>query len=239
MAELALKSIVKRYGRTASPAITDLNLEVGDGEIVALLGPARSGKSTLLRLIAGLEPCSQGEITIGNKMVNGIHPKDRRIGFVFSDCALYPALTVRENLTLNLRARGASRKEVDKRLAETAESFGIAPLLERRPAALSRAEKLRVNIARAIIRRPSVLLLDEPLNGLEGMAHVQMRTETKRFLVEIGLTTIIATRSGEDAMALADRIAVLDQGQIQQFGQPIAVFNNPANQFVAEAFQSH
>jgi multiple sugar transport system ATP-binding protein len=238
MAELVLKNIVKQYGATASPAINDLNLEVSDGEIVALLGPTGSGKSTLLRLIAGLESCSQGEITIGNKMVKGIHPKDRKIGFVFSDHALYPALTVRQNLALNLRARGAPGKEIDKRIAEAVERLGIATLLERKPAGLPAADKLRVNIARAIIRRPSVLLLDEPLHRLEGMLHVQMRTETKRFLLEIGLTSVIATRSSEDAMALGDRVAVLNEGKIQQFAQPVEVFNNPANQLVAEAMQS-
>src|ERR1700736_2440831 len=233
MAELALKSIVKKYGRTTPPAINDLSLEVCDGEVVALLGPTGSGKSTLLRLVARLESCSQGEITIGNKVVNGVHPKDRRIGFAFCGYALYPSLTVRENLALNLRARGASRTEIEKRIAETAGSFGIATLLDRKPAVLFAADKLRVNIARAIIRRPSVLLLDEPLSRLEGMVHVQMRTEIKRLLIETGLTTVIATRAREDAMALADRIAALNEGKIQQLAAPIEVFNHPANESVA------
>ena len=234
MAELTLKSVVKRYGRKASPAINDLNLEVGDGEIVALLGPAGSGKTTVLRLIAGLEPCSQGEIKIGSKVVNGVQPKDRRIGFAFSGFALYPMLTVRENLALNLTARRASQKEIQKRIAETAEKFGIAALLNRKPAVLSAADKLRVNIARAIIRRPSLLLVDEPLDRLDGMVHVLMRTEIKRLLIETGLTTVIATRSREDAMALGDRVAVLSGGNIQQFAAPTEIFNRPANEFVAK-----
>jgi multiple sugar transport system ATP-binding protein len=234
MAELTLKSVVKQYGRKASPAINDLNLEVGDGEIVALLGPAGSGKTTVLRLIAGLEPCSQGEIKIGSKVVNGVQPKDRRIGFAFSGFALYPALTVRENLALNLTARRTSQKEIEKRIAETAERFGIATLLERKPAVLSAADKLRVNIARAIIRRPSLLLVDEPLDRLDGMVHVLMRTEIKRLFIETGLTTVIATRSREDAMALADRVAVLSSGNIQQYAAPTEIFNRPANEFVAK-----
>jgi multiple sugar transport system ATP-binding protein len=234
MAEFTLKSVVKRYGRKASPAINDLNLEVGDGEIVALLGPAGSGKTTVLRLIAGLEPCSQGEIKIGSKVVNGVQPKDRRIGFAFSGFALYPMLTVRENLALNLTARRASQKEIQKRIAETAEKFGIAALLNRKPAVLSAADELRVNIARAIIRRPSLLLVDEPLDRLDGMVHVLMRTEIKRLLIETGLTTVIATRTREDAMALGDRVAVLSGGNIQQFAAPTEIFNRPANEFVAK-----
>ena len=234
MAELTLKSVVKQYGRKASPAVNDLNLEVGDGEIVALLGPTGSGKTTVLRLIAGLESCSQGEIKIGSKVVNGVQPKDRRIGFAFSGFALYPTLTVRENLALNLTARRTSQKEVEKRIAETAERFGIATLLDRKPAVLSLADKLRVNIARAIIRRPSLLLVDEPLDRLDGMVHVLMRTEIKRLLIETGLTTVIATRSREDAMALADRVAVLSSGNIQQYAVPTEIFNHPANEFVAK-----
>lgn len=234
MAELTLKSVVKQYGRKASPAINDLNLEVGDGEIVALLGPAGSGKTTVLRLIAGLERCSQGEIKIGSKLVNRVQPKDRRIGFAFSGFALYPALTVRENLALNLAARRASQKEIEKRIAETAERFGIVTLLDRKPAVLSAADKIRVNIARAIIRRPSLLLVDEPLDRLDGMVHVLVRTEIKRLLIEMGLTTVIATRSREDAMALADRVAVLSSGNIQQYAAPTEIFNHPANEFVAK-----
>ena len=234
MAELTLKSVVKQYGRKASPAVNDLNLEVGDGEIVALLGPTGSGKTTVLRLIAGLESCSQGEIKIGSKAVNGVRPKDRRIGFAFSGFALYPTLTVRENLALNLTARRTSQKEVEKRIAETAERFGIATLLDRKPAVLSLADKLRVNIARAIIRRPSLLLVDEPLDRLDGMVHVLMRTEIKRLLIETGLTTVIATRSREDAMALADRVAVLSSGNIEQYAAPTEIFNHPANEFVAK-----
>jgi multiple sugar transport system ATP-binding protein len=233
MAELTLNSVVKHYGRKASPAINDLNLEVGDGEIVALLGPTGSGKTTVLRLIAGLESCSQGEIKIGRKVVNGVRPKDRRIGFAFSGCALYPTLTVRENLALNLTARRASKKEIEQRIAETAERFGIEALLDRKPAALSAADKLRVNIARAIIRRPSLLLVDDPLDRLDGMVHVLMRTEIKRLFIETGLTTVIATRSPEDAMALADRVAVLSSGNIQQYAVPAEIFNHPANEFVA------
>jgi multiple sugar transport system ATP-binding protein len=234
MAELTLNSVVKHYGRKASAAINDLNLEVGDGEIVALLGPTGSGKTTVLRLIAGLESCSQGEIKIGSKVVNGVRPKDRRIGFAFSGCALYPALTVRENLALNLTARRASKKEIEQRIAETAERFGIETLLDRKPAALSAADKLRVNIARAIIRRPSLLLVDEPLDRLDGMVHVLVRTEIKRLFIETGLTTVIATRSPEDAMALADRVAVLSSGNIQQYAVPTEIFNRPANEFVAK-----
>ena len=234
MAELTLKSVVKQYGRKASPAISDLNLEAGDGEIDALLGPTSSGKTTLLRLIAGLESCSQGEIKIGSKVVNGVRPKDRRIGFAFSGYALYPALNVRENLALNLTARRASQKEIEKRIAETAERFGIATLLDRKPAVLSAAEKLRVNVARAIIRRPSLLLVDEPLDRLDGMIHVLVRTDIKRLLLETGLTTVVATRSREDAMALADRVAVLSSGNIQQYAAPTEIFYRPANEFVAK-----
>jgi multiple sugar transport system ATP-binding protein len=233
MAELQFRKLVKRYRPDLRPALDRLDLSIRDGEFVALLGPPGCGKSTALRMTAGLETVSDGQIVIGGKVVNNMHPKDRGIGLAFEDYALYPPLSVRDNLGFNLRARGVNPAEVEKRVAEIATHLHVEELLDLKPAALSSAQKQRVNIARALIRRPAVLLLDEPLSHLDMALRAEMRTQIKRLHTEQRFTTVIVTHNQFEAMALADRIAVLNDGKLQQYDTPLQVFNHPANEFVA------
>jgi multiple sugar transport system ATP-binding protein len=233
MAELTLRKVVKQYSPTTPRAVDNLNLEMRDGEFIALLGPSGCGKSTTLRMVAGLETITEGEMLIGGKVINNTHPKDRGIGLAFENYALYPPLKVRENLAFNLKAHGVSPKEIAKRVGEIAQYLQIEDLLDLKPAALSSGQKQRVNIARALIRRPAVLLLDEPLSHLDAALRVRMRTEIKRLHTEQRFSTIIVTHDQLEAMALADRIAVLNDGKLQQFDTPLQVFNHPANEFVA------
>ena len=233
MAELVYKKLVKQYRPDLPPALDRLDLNIRDGEFIALLGPSGCGKSTTLRMTAGLESISDGQIVIGGKVVNNAHPKDRGIGLAFENYALYPPLTIRDNLAFNLRAHGVNKTEIDKRVAEISKYMHVEELLDLKPAALSSGQKQRVNIARALIRRPAVLLLDEPLSHLDAALRVKMRTEIKRLNIEQRFTTIIVTHDQLEAMALADRIAVLNDGKLQQFDTPLQVFNHPANEFVA------
>ncbi|HEY0792226.1 MAG TPA: ABC transporter ATP-binding protein [Chthoniobacterales bacterium] len=233
MAELTLKQLVKQYQPNLPKAVDQVDLAVRDGEFIALLGPSGCGKSTSLRMIAGLESVTSGDILIGKKVVNNVHPKDRGVGLAFENYALYPPLTVRDNLAFNLKAHGVSAEETGKRVKEISKYLHIEDLLELKPAALSSGQKQRVNIARALIRRPAVLLLDEPLSHLDAALRVQMRTEIKRLHTEQRFTTVIVTHDQLEAMALADRIAVLNDGKLQQFDTPLEVFNHPANEFVA------
>ena len=233
MAELILKRLTKVYPQAQSPAVDQLDLAVGDGEFIALLGPSGCGKSTTLRMIAGLESVTSGEIRIGNKLVNDLHPKDRGVGLAFENYALYPPLKVRDNLAFNLRAHGLGAKEINRRVDEIARTLQIQELLDLKPAALSSGQKQRVNMARAMVRRPSVLLLDEPLSHLDARLRVELRTEIKRLHAEQRFTTVIVTHDQLEAMALADRIAVMNEGKLQQFDTPLEVFNHPANEFVA------
>src|SRR6476660_8405146 len=233
MAELLYKKLVKQYRPDLPPAPDRLDLNIRDGEFIALLGPSGCGKSTTLRMTAGLESVSDGQIVIGGKVVNNTHPKDRGIGLAFENYALYPPLKIRDNLAFNLKAHGVKQQEIDKRVAEIAKYLHVEELLELKPAALSSGQKQRVNIARAMIRRPAVLLLDEPLSHLDARLRVQMRTEIKRLHAEQRFTTIIVTHDQLEAMALASRIAVLNDGKLQQFDTPLEVFNHPANEFVA------
>lgn len=233
MAELLYKKLVKQYRPDLPPALDRLDLNIRDGEFIALLGPSGCGKSTTLRMTAGLETVSDGQIVIGGKVVNNTHPKDRGIGLAFENYALYPPLTIRDNLAFNLRAHGVKQPEIDKRVAEIAKYLHVEDLLNLKPAALSSGQKQRVNIARALIRRPAVLLLDEPLSHLDAALRVKMRTEIKRLNIEQRFTTIIVTHDQLEAMALAERIAVLNDGKLQQFDTPLQVFNHPANEFVA------
>ena len=233
MAELILKTLTKIYAQAQAPAVDQLNLGVRDGDFIALLGPSGCGKSTTLRMVAGLESVSAGEIRVGGKLVNELHPKDRGVGLAFENYALYPPLKVRDNLAFNLRAHGLGVKEINRRVDEIAQTLQIRELLDLKPAALSSGQKQRVNMARAMIRRPSVLLLDEPLSHLDARLRVELRTEIKRLHAEQRFTTIIVTHDQLEAMALADRIAVMNEGKLQQFDTPLEVFNHPANEFVA------
>jgi multiple sugar transport system ATP-binding protein len=233
MAELILKTLTKTYTQAQPPAVDQLSLAVRDGEFTALLGPSGCGKSTTLRMIAGLESVTAGEIRVGGKLVNELHPKDRGVGLAFENYALYPPLKVRDNLAFNLRAHGLGAKEINRRVDEIARTLQIQELLDLKPVALSSGQKQRVNMARAMIRRPSVLLLDEPLSHLDARLRVELRTEIKRLHAEQRFTTIIVTHDQLEAMALAERIAVMNEGKLQQFDTPLEVFNHPANEFVA------
>jgi multiple sugar transport system ATP-binding protein len=184
-------------------------------------------------MVAGLESVTSGEIRIGSKLVNDLHPKDRGVGLAFENYALYPPLKVRDNLAFNLRAHGLAAKEINRRVDEIARTLQIQELLDLKPAALSSGQKQRVNMARAMVRRPSVLLLDEPLSHLDARLRVELRTEIKRLHAEQRFTTVIVTHDQLEAMALADRIAVMNEGKLQQVDTPLEVFNHPANEFVA------
>lgn len=235
MADLIIRNVFKTYYKKKQPiqAVKDLSLECKHGEFIALLGPSGCGKTTTLRMIAGLEDISDGDILIGERRINDLHPKDRNIGLAFENYAMYPPLTVYDNIGFNLKAKKISAVQIKEEITKIAELLDIADLLDMKPGALSGGQKQRVNIARALIRKPEVLLLDEPLSHLDGKVRQKMRTEIKHLHTEINCTTIIVTHDQLEAMALADRIAIINEGVLQQFGTPLEVFNHPANEFVA------
>jgi multiple sugar transport system ATP-binding protein len=240
MAGLALKNIYKRYDNSGKKkkqvndfAVRDLNLVCGEGEFVALLGPSGCGKTTTLRMVAGLEDITKGEVYIGDRLVNNLHPKDRNIGLAFEDYAMYPPLNVYGNVAFNLRAKGVDKAEIDQRVREIAPLMQIDDILDKMPVKLSGGQKQRVNIARAIIREPELLLMDEPLSHLDGKARQSMRVEIKRLINKIKCTTIYVTHDQLEAMSLADKIAIINFGVLQQFGTPAEVYDDPANEFVA------
>ncbi len=242
MAKLVIKNLYKRYDNAGKKkkkallnpyAVDDLTLECTQGEFVALLGPSGCGKTTTLRMIAGLEDITHGDIFIGDERVNNVPPKDRRIGLAFEDYALYPPLTVRENIAYNLRAKRVEKSEINRRVNEIAKLMNVESLLDAMPVKLSGGQKQRVNIARAIVRRPELLLMDEPLSHLDGKMRQAMRTEIKRLHNEIECTSVYVTHDQLEAMSLADRIAIMDLGKLQQFGTAMEVYDNPVNEFVA------
>ncbi|CAH8708914.1 ABC transporter ATP-binding protein [Paenibacillus thiaminolyticus] len=235
MAELIIKDLCKAYTKNKKQvhAVRALNLICRDGEFIALLGPSGCGKSTTLRMIAGLENISSGDIMIGGKSVSRLHPSRRNVGLAFENYALYPPLTIYENIAFNLRARKIPDSQIKQEVSQIAELLHITELLPMKPSALSGGQKQRVNIARAIVRRPGVLLLDEPLSHLDGKMRQTMRTEIKRLHTEMKTTSIIVTHDQSEAMALADRIAIINEGVLQQYGTPLEVYNHPVNEFVA------
>lgn len=241
MAGLTIKNLYKRYENTGKKknreqndfAVNDLNLICQEGEFLALLGPSGCGKTTTLRMTAGLEDITAGEIYIGDRLVNNLHPKDRHIGLAFEDYAMYPPLTVYDNIAFNLKAKGVDKAEIDSRVREIAPLMQVEELLDKMPVKLSGGQKQRVNIARAIIRRPELLLMDEPLSHLDGKMRQAMRTEIKRLINEIKCTTVYVTHDQLEAMSLADKIAIIDFGVLQQFGTPAEVYDDPVNEFVA------
>lgn len=241
MAGLTLKNVFKRYENSGKKknrqqndyAVKDLNLVCEQGEFVAFLGPSGCGKTTTLRMIAGLEDITKGEIYIGDRLVNNLHPKDRNIGLAFEDYAMYPPLDVYGNVAFNLRAKGVDKGEIDRRVREIAPLMQIDDILDKMPVKLSGGQKQRVNIARAIIREPELLLMDEPLSHLDGKARQSMRVEIKRLINKIKCTTIYVTHDQLEAMSLADKIAIINFGVLQQFGTPAEVYDDPVNEFVA------
>jgi multiple sugar transport system ATP-binding protein len=214
-------------------AVRDFSLEIGDGEFVVLVGPSGCGKSTMLRMIAGLEEITAGEVRIGERVVNDVPPKDRDIAMVFQNYALYPHMSVYENMAFGLKLRHVPRREIDERVRQAARTLGIEGLLERKPKALSGGQRQRVAVGRAIVRQPKVFLFDEPLSNLDAKLRVEMRAELKRLHHDIRTTTVYVTHDQEEAMTLGDRIVVMKDGVIQQVGTPFDVYSRPANRFVA------
>jgi lactose/L-arabinose transport system ATP-binding protein len=231
MAGVSLESVVKRYG--SHEVLHGATLEVADGEFVVFVGPSGCGKSTLLRMIAGLEDISGGEIRIGGTLVNDVEPADRGTAMVFQSYALYPHMTVEQNLSFGLRMNGNDRADTARRVRRAGEVLQITELMHRRPRQLSGGQRQRVAIGRAIVREPQVFLFDEPLSNLDAELRVQMRVEIARLHAELGVTTIYVTHDQVEAMTLADRIVVLRDGRVEQIGRPLDLYDDPANQFVA------
>jgi len=231
MARVLLKNVTKKFGDVI--AVSRLNLEIKDGEFMVLLGPSGCGKSTTLRMIAGLETPTEGEIWIGDQLVNEIDPTKRNTAMVFQSYALYPHMTVFGNIEFPLRMTGAPKQERAKKVKEVAEFPGISELLNRKPSELSGGQQQRVALARALVREPEVFLLDEPLSNLDAKIRTQMRFELKKLLsYDLGITTIYVTHDQVEAMTMADRIAVMNKGVLQQVGTPNEIFYKPANTFV-------
>jgi len=232
MSRVLLESLSKHFGDVV--AVDGIDLEIVDGELLVLVGPSGCGKSTTLRLVAGLEDATTGTITIGDRVVNEIDPRDRNIAMVFQNYALYPHMNVYRNMAFGLQMRKVARDEIDSRVRDTATVLGIEHLLERRPGQLSGGERQRVALGRAIVRDPEVFLLDEPLSNLDARLRVTMRSELVKLHRKLGTTMIYVTHDQVEAMTMGDRIVVMHQGVIQQAGAPLAVYEAPANRFVAE-----
>ena len=231
MAGVSIRGVRKAYGTTA--VIHGVDVEIADGEFVVLVGPSGCGKSTLLRMIAGLEDISGGEIAIGGRVVNHLPPKERDVAMVFQNYALYPHMTVRDNMAFSLTLRKAGKAEIDARVARAAEILGLGPYLDRFPKQLSGGQRQRVAMGRAIVRDPQVFLFDEPLSNLDAKLRVQMRTEIKALHQRLGTTTVYVTHDQIEAMTMADRIVVMHDGIVEQVGAPLELYDAPANLFVA------
>ena len=232
MAEIVLDGISKKFA-DGFEAVKDLNLEIADGEFMILVGPSGCGKSTALRMIAGLEDITEGELKIGGNVVNDRAPKDRDIAMVFQNYALYPHMSVRENMAFPLRLAKVDDSTVDKKVSEAAKVLDLEQHLDRKPANLSGGQRQRVAMGRAIVRDPSVFLMDEPLSNLDAKLRVQMRTEVSRLQADLGTTTVYVTHDQTEAMTLGDRVAVMRAGLLQQVGSPAELYNEPDNLFVA------
>jgi multiple sugar transport system ATP-binding protein len=231
MASVDFVDVRKFFG--SHPVIKGVDITIADGEFVVLVGPSGCGKSTLLRMLAGLENISGGEIRIGGKVVNQMPPKDRDIAMVFQNYALYPHMTVAQNMGFSLTLKGASKEEIAKKVAPAAEILGLAQLLDRYPRQLSGGQRQRVAMGRAIVRDPQVFLFDEPLSNLDAKLRVAMRTEIKELHQRLKTTTVYVTHDQIEAMTMADKIVVLHDGLVEQIGAPLDVYDRPANLFVA------
>ena len=232
MSSLKFVNINKVYDNNVQ-AVFNFNLEIADKEFIVFVGPSGCGKSTTLRMVAGLEDITEGELYIDDKFVNEIHPKDRDIAMVFQSYALYPHMSVYENMAFGLRIKKMPREEIDRRIEDAAQILGLKPYLKRKPKELSGGQRQRVALGRAIVREPKVFLMDEPLSNLDAKLRVQMRGEIIKIHQKVGATTIYVTHDQTEAMTMADRIVVMKDGYIQQIGTPDQVYNNPANIFVA------
>ncbi len=231
MASVSLSGVYKAFGETVISS--DINLEIEEGEFVVFVGPSGCGKSTLLRMIAGLEEITAGELKIGNKRMNEVPPAGRGIGMVFQSYALYPHLSVAENMSFGLKLSRTKKAEIDRRVNQVSEVLQLAHLLDRRPKALSGGQRQRVAIGRTLVAEPTVFLLDEPLSNLDAALRVQMRIEISRLHKRLQRTMIYVTHDQVEAMTLADKIVVLNAGKIAQIGKPLALYHYPANRFVA------
>jgi multiple sugar transport system ATP-binding protein len=232
MAEIVLDDITKRFP-DGTEAVKDMSLEIGDGEFMILVGPSGCGKSTALRMIAGLEEISDGEIRIGGQVVNQLSPRERDIAMVFQNYALYPHMTVRKNMAFALELQKEEKSEIERRVNDAAEILDLTELLDRKPAQLSGGQRQRVAMGRAIVRDPSVFLMDEPLSNLDAKLRVQMRAEVARLQKRLGTTTVYVTHDQTEAMTLGDRVAVMRAGVVHQVGTPGELYDGPTNLFVA------
>jgi multiple sugar transport system ATP-binding protein len=233
MARIVLDKVQKVYPGATTPAVTDLSLDIADGEFMVFVGPSGCGKSTALRMVAGLEDITGGTISIGDRVVNDLPPKDRDIAMVFQNYALYPHMTVEDNLAFGLQLRKTPKDEQRRRVAEAAKILGLEPFLKRKPAALSGGQRQRVAMGRAIVREPQAYLMDEPLSNLDAKLRVGMRGELARLHERLGVTTVYVTHDQIEAMTLGDRVAVLKDGQLMQVDSPQNLFDYPTNLFVA------
>ena len=232
MAEVVLENVSKTYPGGVQ-AVKGISLRFHDGELAVLLGPSGCGKSTILRMVAGLEDITAGMVRIGGRVVNRLPPRDRNVAMVFQNYALYPHMTVYHNLAFPLKLGRLSRHEIDLRVREAAEILGLVELLDRKPHSLSGGQRQRAAVGRAIVRRPSVFLFDEPLSNLDAKGRAEMRVELKRLHRRLAVTTVYVTHDQEEAMMLGDRIAVIRDGLLQQCGRPQEIYDRPANRFVA------
>ncbi len=230
MAEVKIRDLFKSYGSTE--VIHGLDVDIEDGEFVVLVGPSGCGKSTLLRMVAGLEGITAGHISIGERTVNNLPPSERDIAMVFQNYALYPHKTVRANMAFSLKMKGLDKNEISTRVEKAAETLGLIPYLNRYPRALSGGQRQRVAMGRAIVRNPQVFLFDEPLSNLDAKLRVQMRAEIRELHQRLNSTTIYVTHDQIEAMTMADKIVVMQDGYIEQVGSPLEVYDNPSNTFV-------
>jgi len=232
MASVTLENISKVYSGDVH-AVRNLDLEIRDGEFLVLVGPSGCGKSTTLRMIAGLETISSGSLKIGDRVVNDLHPRDRDIAMVFQNYALYPHMTVYQNMAFALKIRKVAKPEIDRQVRQTAEMLGLEPLLQRKPKALSGGQRQRVALGRAIVRQPAVFLFDEPLSNLDAKLRVETRAELKRLHRQLKTTTVYVTHDQEEAMTLGDRVVVMCDGWKKQCDSPLNIYQRPADRFVA------
>jgi multiple sugar transport system ATP-binding protein len=231
MAQVAIRGVAKRFGTTT--VIHGVDIDIADGEFAVLVGPSGCGKTTLLRMIAGLEEITEGEILIGNRVVNRVPPKERDIAMVFQNYALYPHMTVRDNMSFSLRLANAGKATIEQRVARAADILGLGKLLDRYPRQLSGGQRQRVAMGRAIVRDPQVFLFDEPLSNLDAKLRVQMRTEIKELHQRLKTTSVYVTHDQIEAMTMADKIVVMKDGIVEQTGGPLELYDQPANTFVA------
>ena len=233
MATVTFENATRIYPGNDRPSVDSLNLEIADGEFLVLVGPSGCGKSTSLRMLAGLEDVNAGRILIGDRDVTDVQPKDRDIAMVFQNYALYPHMTVHDNMGFALKIAGTPKAEIDKRVREAAKILGLTEYLDRKPKALSGGQRQRVAMGRAIVRKPKVFLMDEPLSNLDAKLRVQTRTQIASLQRSLGVTTVYVTHDQTEALTMGDRIAVLKDGVLQQVGTPREMYDHPANEFVA------